>query len=149
VVAVLAGGLAGSVSLVWALAADRPAKEAGSDKDRLQGSWQILDAEFSGKKAEGEEGDRIKQQKLVIKGTTLTLKSACEFTLAEKATPPEINLEVTEGPELEKGTWRGIYQLKGDDLKICISLPGADRPKEFATKEGVLSMLVTLKRVKD
>jgi hypothetical protein len=44
---------------------------------------------------------------------------------------------------------RGIYQLKGDDLKISISLPGADRPEEFATKEGAPTMLLTLKRVKD
>jgi uncharacterized protein (TIGR03067 family) len=102
-----------------------------------------------GKKVAGEEGDRIKQHKVVVKGTTLTLKFPSEFALDDKKTPPEINLEVTEGPEREKGTWRGIYQLEGDDLEICISPPDTDRPKEFATREGVPSVLLILKRAKD
>jgi RNA polymerase sigma factor (sigma-70 family) len=59
---VLAGGLAGSVSLVWALAtAEKSAKNARPDKDRLQGSWQFVNVEMAGKKVEGEEWDRLKE----------------------------------------------------------------------------------------
>jgi RNA polymerase sigma factor (sigma-70 family) len=145
----LACALVASVPLVWALAASvHSAGKGKSDKDLLQGSWQIVDAEMGGKKAEGEEGEQIKKQKLVVKGNTIKTKFESEFTLDEKKTPREINVEVTEGPAQEVGKWRGIYELKGDDLKICISLPGGERPKRFATEAGEQAMLLTLKRDK-
>jgi RNA polymerase sigma factor (sigma-70 family) len=148
-VVLLAAGLLGSLSLVWALAASGGAAGKGrSDRELLQGSWKILDVEMAGKKAEGEEADQIKQRKLIVKGNQMTIKFACDFTLNEKKTPREIDLEVKEGGPPEIGTWRGIYELKGDDLKLCLSLPGGERPKAFATEAGVLVTLVTLKRDK-
>src|SRR5262249_20176753 len=135
------------VPLVWALAASvQPAAKGKSDRDLLQGSWQIVELEMGGKKAEGPEGEQIKKQKLVVKGTTMKIKFASEFTLDEKKNPRQIDLEVKEGPALEVGTWRGIYKLKGDDLQICISLPGGARPKGFTTEAGGQSTLLTLKR---
>ena len=41
----------------------------------------------------------------------------------------------------------GIYELKGDDLKMCVGMDG-DRPKEFATQAGINTMLFVLKRDK-
>ena len=148
-VILLAGGLVGSVSLVWAMAAGGGATgKAKSDRELLQGSWQIVDAEMFGKKAEGDEGEAIKRHKVVVKGNTLKIKFDSPFTLHEKKTPRQIDLEVKEGPANEMGTWKGIYELKGDNLKICISMPGNDRPQEFTTREGRFTMLLRLKRDK-
>jgi uncharacterized protein (TIGR03067 family) len=144
----LACGLVG-LPLVWALAAAvQPAGKGKSDKELLQGSWQIVEAEMNGKKAEGEEGDRIKALKLVVKGGTMKLKFESAFTLDEKKKPRQIDLEVTEGPPREVGTWRGIYQLRGDELRLCLSPPGGERPKRFTSEAGGQSILVTLKRDK-
>jgi RNA polymerase sigma factor (sigma-70 family) len=149
-IVLLAVGLAGSVLLVMAAAGGGQAGgKAKSDQERLQGSWRIVDAEFAGKKVDGEEGEKIKQQRLVVKGTTMKLKFESPFTLNEKKNPRQIDVEVKDGPANEVGTWKGIYQLKGDDLKICINPPNVDRPTEFATQGGVLTMLLTLKRDKD
>ena len=41
---------------------------------------------------------------------------------------------------------KGIYEVKGDDLKICIAyMPDTDRPKDFSSSDGGLA-IVTLKR---
>jgi hypothetical protein len=43
----------------------------------------------------------------------------------------------------------GIYELKGDDLKICfVHGGGGERPTDFASKEGTAQSLIVLKREK-
>jgi uncharacterized protein (TIGR03067 family) len=42
----------------------------------------------------------------------------------------------------------GIYELDGDSLKICLGLPGKDRPTEPSAKEGAKQTLYTYKREK-
>jgi uncharacterized protein (TIGR03067 family) len=44
--------------------------------------------------------------------------------------------------------WLGIYELDGDDLKICWDLDGQTRPTEFKTKAGDHCLLLVLKRKK-
>ena len=43
---------------------------------------------------------------------------------------------------------QGIYELKGDELKICLSEPGGQRPGELSAKEGSKRMLITFKKAK-
>lgn len=45
-----------------------------------------------------------------------------------------------------RGTTLGIYELRGDTLVLCYSIPGEPRPTEFASKAGTRLQLVTLKR---
>jgi hypothetical protein len=42
----------------------------------------------------------------------------------------------------------GIYELDGDNLKICLALPGKDRPMVFATAAENAQQLVVYKRDK-
>jgi uncharacterized protein (TIGR03067 family) len=44
--------------------------------------------------------------------------------------------------------WPGIYELNGDDLKVCLNLEGKARPTEFKTKAGDKCLLLVLKRKK-
>jgi uncharacterized protein (TIGR03067 family) len=42
----------------------------------------------------------------------------------------------------------GIYELKGDDLKICARVLGDGRPAEFASPDGQSVAYLVLKREK-
>lgn len=61
--------------------------------------------------------------------------------------PKTIDMIFTEGPEKGK-TSLGIYELDGDNLKICLGLVGRDRPKEYLTKQNSGHALETLEREK-
>ena len=90
----------------------------------------------------------MKKHKFVFKGDKLTVKVECPYTIDAAKKPKEIDLKVEEGPEQERGTWKGIYELKGDELTLCLALPNEARPTEFETKEGEKTMLLKLKRTK-
>ena len=40
----------------------------------------------------------------------------------------------------------GIYELKGDTLKVCFAKPGQNRPTEFTTKQGTGFLYCLYKR---
>jgi uncharacterized protein (TIGR03067 family) len=42
----------------------------------------------------------------------------------------------------------GIYEFDGDTLRICLSEPGMERPKEFGVKKGSSHVLITMKKEK-
>jgi uncharacterized protein (TIGR03067 family) len=94
----------------------------------LQGTWQT-------------DGDGI-DAKWTFEGETLKATvNGQDYTCKVKADPdakPNATLELTinEGPEDAKGkVAKAIYKLDGEKLKICVSTPGKDRPKDFAQIE--------------
>jgi RNA polymerase sigma factor (sigma-70 family) len=124
------------------------AQDGKTDKDKLEGNWEFVSGQFGGKEVEGGEAEEMKKHKFVFKGDKLTVKVECAYTIDTAKKPKEIDLKVEEGPELERGTWKGIYELKGDELTLCMALPNDARPTEFETKEGEKTMLLKLKRTK-
>jgi uncharacterized protein (TIGR03067 family) len=56
-------------------------------------------------------------------------------------------VSVTEGPDKGK-TFLGIYELSGDDYKVCFAPAGKGRPVEFSSKEGSGNILQVWKRGK-
>ncbi len=123
-------------------------KDAKADRDKLQGSWEITVAQMAGKEPEGDEGDQIKKNKMVFTGNKLKLKHEVEYTIDPSTKPKQIDLKVDDGPENERGTWKGIYELKGDELTLHVGMPNQERPTDFTSKEGERSMLFKLKRAK-
>jgi uncharacterized protein (TIGR03067 family) len=131
------------------LAADTKKDDAKKDIEALQGTWRPVTSEKGGK----EQNDEAKEHTLTFEKDTFTVKKGDEvrikgtFKLDPSKTPKAIDMTVTEGRRDEdKGKeLHGIYELGKDTLKWCTSEPGGkERPKEFATKE----LLVTLKKEK-
>jgi uncharacterized protein (TIGR03067 family) len=118
--------------------------------ERLQGTWSTLSIEVDGQKATDEE--RIKTRKLIVAGNRYTLKVEGETVQGTiEVNPTQKPKTIDEKPDsgLHKGrTLLGIYELEGDNLKICLALPGRGRPTEFASKAGTKHQLVIYKREK-
>ena len=136
---------------IFAAAARYAAVNAGQaqdDKEKLQGTWEFVSSQFGGKEAQGPEAEQMKMLKYVFKGDKLTAKTPGQFTLDASKKPKQIDLKIDDGPENERGTWKGIYELKGDDLTLCMAPPNQDRPTAFESKEGELTVLLKLKRAK-
>jgi uncharacterized protein (TIGR03067 family) len=135
----------------FALVAGATAGDAArKDRDQLQGTWEVVAAERDGKPL-----DRIKGGKLAISGQNFTIQTASgaelkgDYRLDPGKKPKAMDLTHTEGALRDK-TWQAIYQLDGEELKICYAETGSgkDRPTEFTTAEGSGRLLTVLKRVK-
>ncbi len=122
------------------LAADDPKKEA----EKFAGTWGVVAAE-----RDGQPHDKIKNDKLVIAADKITIKTSsgdedATFTVDPAKKPKTIDVK----PGKENVTIQGIYEIDGDNLKLCFAGPGGERPTDFTTKEGSKRMLITLKREK-
>ena len=128
------------------------ADKAQTDKEKLQGLWQVVSQEVDGMLGpEAIAG----QMKYTFKKDTLTVHPAepssdSEFTC--KLEPGKkvntIDMKVAQGANTGL-TYLGIYQVDGDDLKICFGVkPGNERPKNFATRDGSGTVLIILKRAR-
>jgi uncharacterized protein (TIGR03067 family) len=125
---VLAAGLS--------LAADDN-KKGPMDRDygKLEGTWKVVSLEVGGMKIPPEA---IKNSRLIIKGKEFTMKEMIatyrgNFVIDSSKKPKTIDIKFTGGPE-KGNTSLGIYELNGDELKLCLTITGKKRPTEFAAK---------------
>ena len=120
-----------------ALADDKPQSELLKP---FQGTWATegdgLDAKWT------FEGEKVKA---TVNGTDYT----CKVKVDTEAKPnPTLDLTIEEGPEESKGkVSKAIYKLDGEKLTLCVSVPGKDRPKDFAQTEDE-SYLFAMKKQK-
>jgi uncharacterized protein (TIGR03067 family) len=119
---------------------------AKKERDTFQGAWKVVSVE-------GASEEAIKDGSFTFKGEKLITtkkdgqKVESDFKLYPAKKPKAIDIIPSEGPENEKGkTFRGIYELDRDVLKICSGGPGAERPTEFSAKSGGMFVLFVLKR---
>jgi uncharacterized protein (TIGR03067 family) len=116
-------GFASSATLV--LADDKPQSELLKP---FQGTWNStgdgIDAKYT------FEGEKLKA---TVNGNDYTCKVKVDTDAKPFAT---LDLEIDDGPDDAKGkTSKCIYKLDGEKLTLCVSAPGKDRPKDFATVE--------------
>jgi len=120
------------------------------DASKLKGTWACVSGVNDGKAISAKtvqllrltltkDGYKTERGKEVLFDSTYTIDSAQK--------PKHIDMIGTEGENKGKAAL-GIYALDGDTLKICYTLPGKDRPKEFESKPGSSATLVVWKRVK-
>ncbi len=137
---------------------DRQAPEGAYVDDAatsLQGFWRANSVEAEGKPAPAEA---LKQTWFSVEGNKLVFKIdgpqvECGFKTDAKQSPKQLTLAVTKSDQRKVNDAKeifAIYELTGDDLKICLSSshPTAKRPTEFAAQEKSGRMLIVLKRQK-
>jgi uncharacterized protein (TIGR03067 family) len=109
---------------------------AKTDKAQLQGEWTMVSGERDGQKFPAEF---LQNSKRVASNdvTTVTIQGQlfmkATFTLDPATSPKKIDYAVTGGP-YAGNRQLGIYQLDGDTVKYCFTVPGKERPAEFSTK---------------
>jgi uncharacterized protein (TIGR03067 family) len=138
--------LAAAGCIVWLNpVAAQPSKD---DASALQGAWVIVGLEADGKP---RPEMNFKGNMLTFKGQQVTLLErknppiTLGFTLDASKKPKTIDLTAAEGPQKGK-TLLAIYELKGDELRICFCFMEGKRPDDFTTKAEDQRELMTLKR---
>jgi uncharacterized protein (TIGR03067 family) len=117
------------------------AEARASGPDELFGTWnvEVFGSRTGLKKLDGFRV-KIDRKRIVIIAPTGAEKPLGEIgRIDAKKTPAEIDLK--EGGKVMPG----IFELKGDTLKLAVSEPGGKRPTDFAGKAGTL--LFVLKRL--
>jgi RNA polymerase sigma factor (sigma-70 family) len=115
-------------------------KSANDELERLQGTWNVVGVEVDGK------DDEIDDARLVIaKNQCKWERNGAEQKMTSVVVDPEKNPKVIVFDDRGKAA-PGIYELHGDDLKICYAERGAKPPDKFKTSAGSKMVLLTLKR---
>jgi uncharacterized protein (TIGR03067 family) len=140
------GVLLGVVVAGSLFAADGAGEAAKRDKEKLQGNWKATEIIAGGEKRAVEvrmtfQGDKVAMVELPAGGGFTGT-----YSIDPEKSPATMNF--TRGAEGSKVTVLAIYELKGDELKICHILldKGGERPKAF--EATAKTILVTLKRQK-
>jgi uncharacterized protein (TIGR03067 family) len=110
----------------------------------LEGTWLVVSAIKGGKAEEGAKGEKV-----VFAGNTITVHAKNgEHKATVKIDPKKQTIDVTITEQGQTRVLKGLYQIKGDEMKFCHSRPGQGRPKELAAEKGSGNVLLTLKRDK-
>jgi RNA polymerase sigma factor (sigma-70 family) len=133
---------------------ERQASDPGKDDvQNITGTWVATSVETDGQAA--PEGFvrrirfRFKNGFLVIKGLFADNREVpCDFKLDPKARPARPRAIDYSGLGTKQQV-KGIYELDGERLKVCIITRPRERPTEFATKPGSNLTLIAFKRVRD
>jgi uncharacterized protein (TIGR03067 family) len=132
-----------------------PARDETLKKElaNLQGEWRLVRGEENG---EAANEYTVKNLETAIKGDQLTFKDIAPLT--DKASTLTIKIDPSGNPKgidlkVEAGEWKGtvlegIYECKGDELKLCLFVGQGtrNRPVEFETQSGSDRVLFVLKR---
>ena len=148
------------LSPLWALllagwfAADAK-DDARKALDPLQGKWKLTRLEIDGRPGPKDALNAT----IAITGDKLILtlkgpggkeeKKSLTLRLDATKSPGHIDMK-PEGPPTKDDTSLGIYELKGNTLRICGSDPprSKDRPTSFEAKKGDHRVLFILEGVK-
>ncbi len=122
--------------------ADEP-KEA---LKKMEGKWKIVVAERDGEKLSAE---KVKLIKVTIAGDQMTIKDdkfsdAATIKIDPSKKPATIDLQ----PPMSEKEAPGIYEWSGEQLKLCWTMVGGTRPKEFASTAETKTVLFIMEREK-
>lgn len=140
--------LAVACAVVFGVSA--PADDAAKDLEKLQGTWTATEITVNGKThTEGTLRFTFKKDQVIAEGDDEVKRDYAKVSIKlDPSTKPAcIDIHVMAG-EQKGAKMEGIYELKGDDLKICVKLLGNDRPTEFKAPDGSNTAVLILKRDK-
>src|ERR1700736_3407447 len=135
----------GVVGLAPANGPDKKDDDVKADLMKLEGTWRLVGLEVGGKSVNPETWGRNVQR--VFSGTKSTFISGLrvaegQITINPAKTPKWI--DETIGPDKQ---FQGIYELKGDTLRLFMEPQGGQRPTDFKTKEGTQQAIQNYERV--
>jgi uncharacterized protein (TIGR03067 family) len=118
----------------------------------MEGTWAVVSHEADVQKQTAEQVKKV-DIKLVVKGGKYSV-----YFGGMKYTTGALKLDATKNPrqidavaedgEFKGKAMKGIYELKGDEMRVCFAQPGKQRPTEFRTEKGTGQMLLGYKRIK-
>jgi uncharacterized protein (TIGR03067 family) len=144
------GALMGILAMTTLAMADPPAATPASDLDRVQGYWKPLQCELEGKGQmppdlmkqvtvvfdKSEYHLYFKDSKLDKSGKPIIFRLAlANVALDETTSPKTITFEFAEGPLKGKKS-HGIYEVAGNQLKMCYGPVEKAKPAKFESPAG-------------
>jgi uncharacterized protein (TIGR03067 family) len=135
--------LAGVLLVVSSLGSNTPSEDDGAtEMNELEGSWRMVAVEYCGR-----------DQPVPVKGATTYCCGKFTWPLDHGGTyradlsrkPAHLDETEERGPSKGK-TWKCIYQVDGDTLRIAMTSKGDQRPENFDSKKDLF--IVTYKRIK-
>jgi uncharacterized protein (TIGR03067 family) len=129
------------------LGADKK-EDVKKDQDKLQGTWTVVSAELDGNKLPQDQA----KGELVFKGDKYSYSAGGEtgegtYKIDPSKKPKTMDAVPADGP-FKGQTVEEIYEVEGDELKICLATPGTKRPTDFTAAAGSNRMSFTYKRAK-
>src|SRR5439155_14402739 len=112
-----------------------------SDKERIQGAWSVVSAEYNGQdvtKAVGEMKWAFQGDQVGFSTKFLPADIRITFKLESTESPKSVDFILKNASQAE--TMKGIYKLKADVLKVCVHVQAAkaqERPAEFKTNRNL------------
>jgi uncharacterized protein (TIGR03067 family) len=117
---------------------------------KIQGTWKFIAQTMDGKSKSAEElantNITFKDNKWTVRVDGKVVQAGThKFDPTKK--PGHVDAVVTQGEDKDN-TMLGIYELKGDKLKVCFDPKGKERPKSFTAKGGQFSAVVEREKKK-
>jgi uncharacterized protein (TIGR03067 family) len=132
------------VACVLVVADDKKDDKKDDAQKKVQGKWEMVRGEQEGN---AFPEDFVKAFKLTFDGDKYEAKlpdggsEAGKFKLKADDKPGTATF-TTDAGEVRNG----IFKFDGEELHLCVSHQGGDKPKEFAGKDGAL--FIVLKKAK-
>ncbi len=123
---------------------------AATDESKLEGTWICVKAERDGQTSEEPVGSTIvlADGKITIHDPKRGTDEKGTYKVDDTKTPKHITL-FPEKPETAGAkSFDAIYELKGDELSLCLGGPGGARPTEVSTAPDSNRSLMIFKRDK-
>jgi uncharacterized protein (TIGR03067 family) len=118
-----------------------------TDKKRLQGAWSVV-AENVGGQSHRTGGDS--HGSWIIDGDKIVMRAdgrrEGKFTIDPSKSPRQIDITVSSSDGKKKETIRGVYELRGDDLYVCLASGDEPRPLALRPASGTDQVWLGLKR---
>jgi uncharacterized protein (TIGR03067 family) len=139
-----------SLSLTLGVAGD---EKLNKEAQHLQGTWKLVKFDTPPERKPPE--DIVAKMGLIFAANKLITRDGdhlgdeSTYAIDPSKSPRWFDTVATAGPNKGK-TAKGIYELNGDELRICIGPPGQKRPFEFKVTDEPNNQtgIMYLKRVK-
>lgn len=134
--------------------AQPPGDVLSQEVQKLGGVWQVNSSQSDGQ----DLTERVKGFRYIFDGQLMKLQDRQGKPILRADGKPDERpflISVISSPRTMDMTIQvktkaflslGIYRLQDDELQLCLAEPGANRPVDFKSRQGVT--LVTLKRLK-